>query len=305
MSNYTEKEIKLLDINPEEIEKKLMEFGAQKDFDTIQNIATYQFPTTKTRYINLLNQMDEKNVDLSILRQKFITFFNEMNNIVNGDDLTAICGYVDLGTLAQNLSLDNPCLKTQQFIDYIAELHNRFYKWIRLRTTNGQTTLTIKEIFSQEDEYPIDKLKEVEFEVGDFDAADKFLRELDFYCDSHQEKRRIQFKLDGMEIVIDYWPMIAPYVEIEGEDPEKIYELVEKLGYQKQDAKVMNTDSVYAHYGINRESFVVITFNEQVKRNKWQKKSRFSRFFYFFISFILTWVLLSVSKQMSLPNFCL
>ena len=29
MRNYTEKEIKLLDINPEEIEKKLMELGAK------------------------------------------------------------------------------------------------------------------------------------------------------------------------------------------------------------------------------------------------------------------------------------
>ena len=72
MSNYTEKEIKLLDINPEEIEKKLMDFGAEKDFDTIQNIATYQFPTTKTRYLNLLNQLDEPNADMSILKQKFV-----------------------------------------------------------------------------------------------------------------------------------------------------------------------------------------------------------------------------------------
>ena len=266
MSNYTEKEIKLLDINPEEIEKKLMDFGAEKDFDTIQNIATYQFPTTKTRYLNLLNQLDERNADMSILKQKFATFFYEMNNIVNGDDLTNLCGYSDLEKFAQNLDLSAPCLKSTEFVEYIAELHNRFFKWIRLRTTKGKTTLTIKEIFSQEDEYPIDKLKEVEFEVGDFDATDKFLREMDFFCDSHQEKRRIQFKLDGMEIVIDFWPMIAPYVEIEGEDPTKIYELVEKLGYQKQDAKVMNTDSVYAHYGINRESYVVLTFAEQVKK---------------------------------------
>ena len=60
MSNYTEKEIKLLDINPEEIEKKLMDFGAEKDFDTIQNIATYQFPTTKTRYLNFSQKVHEK-----------------------------------------------------------------------------------------------------------------------------------------------------------------------------------------------------------------------------------------------------
>ena len=89
---------------------------------------------------------------------------------------------------------------------------------------------------------------------------------MDFYCDSRQEKRRIQFKLDGIEIVIDYWPMIAPYVEIEGDEPQRIYEIVEMLGYQKEDAKIMNTDSVYQYYGIKREDYVVLTFSKQIKR---------------------------------------
>ena len=267
MSNYTEKEIKLLEVNPQEMENKLIELGAEKQFDTIQNIATYQFPSTKTRYMFLLNQLDEKNADLPTIKNKFINFFYEMNNIVNGDDLTQLCGFPELKSLADNLSLDNSILKSKDFIEYIESLNNRFFKWIRLRTTNQKTTLTIKEIFSQDDEYPIDKLKEVEFVVSDFDATDKFLREMDYYCDSHQEKRRTQFKLDEMEIVIDYWPMVPPYMEIEGEEPDKIYELVTKLGYKKDDAKVMNTDSVYAYYGFNREEYSVLTFAQQVKRN--------------------------------------
>mgnify|MGYP001625130778 CR=1 FL=1 len=266
MSNYTEKEIKILNINPVEIENKLIELGAKKDFDTIQNIATYQFPTTKTRYLYLLNQLTEPKVDLPILKQKFINFFTEMNNVVNGDDLTELCGYKDLGQLAENLDLLNKNLTSEKFVNYITELNNRFFKWIRLRTTKGKTTLTIKEIFSQEDDYPIDKLKEVEFEVSDFDATDKFLREMDYFCDSHQEKRRIQYKLSGMEIVIDFWPMLNPYIEIEGDNPEEIYFLVEKLGYQKSDARVMNTDSVYLENGINREEYIELTFNKQTKK---------------------------------------
>lgn len=265
MNNYTEKEIKILDINPEQIEKKLIELGAVKDFDTVQNIATYQFPSTRTRYMALVSQLHEENSNLPNLKLKFITFFTEMNNIVNGDDLTNICGYKDLLELSKNFTLTDKFLEDEKFIDYIASLHTRFFKWIRLRTTKGKTTLTIKEIFSQEDEYPIDKLKEVEFEVGDFDAADKFLNEMDFYSDSHQEKRRIQYKLNGLEIVIDFWPMINPYIEIEGDDPNSIYDLVRKLGYKDEDALVMNTDSVYAKYGINREDYCVLTFDKQIK----------------------------------------
>ena len=265
MSNYTEKEIKLLNVNPEEIKQKLLNLGASFDFDSMQNIATYQFPSTRTRYKNLLLQREE-NCDKNVLKQKFVNFFNEMDNVVNGDDLTSIFGYSSLKEYASNLSLDDDKLNCEDVVNYISSLNERFFKWIRLRTTNGKTTLTIKEIFSVEDEYPIDKLKEVEFEVSDFDAADKFLQEMDFVCDSHQEKRRIQFKLDNMEIVIDFWPMIKPYVEIEGDDPDKIFQLVEKLGYNKQDAKVMNTDSVYAYYGINREDYVVLTFSSQIKK---------------------------------------
>ena len=266
MANYKEKEIKILNVNPIEIENKLQKLGAKKDFDTIQNIATYQFPTTKTRYTYLLNQLTEPKVDLPILKQKFINFFTEMNNVVNGDDLTELCGYKDLDTFANNLDLSNKNLFSEKFINYITELQNRFFKWIRLRTTNGKTTLTIKEIFSQEDNYPIDKLKEVEFEVSDFDTTDKFLREMDYFCDSHQEKRRIQYKLSGMEIVIDFWPMLNPYVEIEGENPEDIYSLVGQLGYKNSDARVMNTDTVYLERGINREDYIELTFNKQIKK---------------------------------------
>ena len=268
MDKYTEKEIKILDIDPVIIEQKLEQLNAHKDFDTIQTIATYQFPTTKTRYMSLLNQLNEININKTNLKNKFKTFFEEMNNIVNDDDLTKICNYKNLKEYSENFTLEDKTLQSEDFINYISSLHKRFFKWIRLRTTNDKTTLTIKEIFSQEDEYPIDKLKEVEFEVSDFNFADKFLNEMDFYCDSHQEKRRIQYKLNNLEIAIDFWPMINPYIEIEGKNQEEIYDLVKKLGYNENDAVVMNTDSVYTRYGINRQDYCVLTFEKQVKTSE-------------------------------------
>ena len=165
--------------------------------------------------------------------------------------------------MSSELSLDNPILTTKEFIDYIASFHDKFFKWIRLRKTGPKTTLTIKEIFNTEDEYPIDKLKEIEIGVNDFNTTDKFLQELDFVCDSHQEKRRIHYHTDTLEIDMDFWPLINPYVEIEGTNEKDKFDFVEKLGYSKSDAVVTNTDSVYRLQNINREDYYILSFDNQ------------------------------------------
>ena len=266
MSNYTEKEVKILNIDDALIEKKLIELGATKEFDVIQNIMTYQFPTTEIRYLNILNQLKTTKCNKMEIIKKLRNLFLELSNVEEGTELNKICEFNNLKELSENICLNDKLLFQENFISYISKLDNNFFKWIRLRTTNDKTTLTLKQIFSTEDEYPIDKLKEVEFEVSDFNATDKFLQELDFVCDSHQEKRRIKYTYKNLEIVIDYWPLLNPYVEIEGQDEDEIYNLVEKLGYRKSDAVVMNTDTVYKLNNINREDYFILTFNKQEKR---------------------------------------
>lgn len=62
---------------------------------------------------------------------------------------------------------------------------------------------------------------------------------------------RIAYDYKNTEIVIDKWPKLDPYIEIEGPSKEEIDEVVLMLGYHLEDAIVINTDDVYKEVGID------------------------------------------------------
>ena len=118
-------------------------------------------------------------------------------------------------------------------------------KWIRLRTNGIKTTLTIKDLVTSK----IDGTRELEIEVDDFLNTNKILEELGYTPRNYQENRRIQYKLDGVEIDIDSWPMIPTYLEIEGSSEEEVYKIVEKLGYKLEDTTTRDVEGIYNDYG--------------------------------------------------------
>ena len=118
-------------------------------------------------------------------------------------------------------------------------------KWIRLRTNGIKTTLTIKDLVTSK----IDGTRELEIEVDDFLSTNKILEELGYTPRNYQENRRIQYKLDGVEIDIDSWPMIPTYLEIEGSSEEEVYKIVEKLGYKLEDTTTRDVEGIYNDYG--------------------------------------------------------
>lgn len=118
-------------------------------------------------------------------------------------------------------------------------------KWIRLRTNGIKNTLTIKDLVTSK----IDGTRELEIEVDDFLNTNKILEELGYTSRNYQENRRIQYKLDGVEIDIDYWPMIPTYLEIEGSSEEEVYKVVEKLGYKLEDTTTRDVEGIYNDYG--------------------------------------------------------
>lgn len=118
-------------------------------------------------------------------------------------------------------------------------------KWIRLRTNGIKNTLTIKDLVTSK----IDGTRELEIEVDDFLNTNKILEELGYTSRNYQENRRIQYKLDGVEIDIDYWPMIPTYLEIEGSSEEEVYKVVKKLGYKLEDTTTRDVEGIYNDYG--------------------------------------------------------
>ena len=126
--------------------------------------------------------------------------------------------------------------------------------WIRLRTNGKETTLTIKEIGSAK----IDGTRESEIVVSDFEITDEILNKLGYKARSKQENRRIQFKLDGVEIDIDMWPKLAPYVEFEGESIEAIQNVCKKLDIDFNKLTSLDVQSIYLENGFDLNKHPVI-----------------------------------------------
>lgn len=119
-------------------------------------------------------------------------------------------------------------------------------QWLRLRDTGSEVTLCVKQIASD----AIDGTHEVETVVGDFAATNELLGLLGFTPKSYQENRRTSFVLSGVRLELDEWPLIPPYLEIEGDTREEVVRVASLLGFSDDQLTGENTVKVYARYGI-------------------------------------------------------
>ena len=94
--------------------------------------------------------------------------------------------------------------------------------------------------------------------VSDFEITDEILNKLGYKARSKQENRRIQFKLDGVEIDIDMWPKLAPYVEFEGESIEAIQNVCKKLDIDFNKLTSLDVQSIYLENGFDLNKHPVI-----------------------------------------------
>ena len=84
-------------------------------------------------------------------------------------------------------------------------------RWVRLRSDGKQATLTVKEITAD----TIDGTHEWEVEVSDMETTLEILAKIGIKPRGYQENKRQEYDLDGVQVVIDRWPKLKPYVEIE------------------------------------------------------------------------------------------
>jgi adenylate cyclase class 2 len=129
-------------------------------------------------------------------------------------------------------------------------------KWVRLRDTGDDTTLTVKEITSD----AIDGTREIEVRVDDFVATNTILAMLGFRPKSYQENKRTSFSLDGAQLEIDTWPRIPPYLEIEARSTAEVIRVAGLLGFAEADLTGENTIKVYARYGIDLDTISELRF---------------------------------------------
>ncbi|MFE4170609.1 class IV adenylate cyclase [Streptomyces sp. NPDC056909] len=129
-------------------------------------------------------------------------------------------------------------------------------RWIRLRDNGGDVTLCVKEIVSD----AIDGTYETETPVGNFETAHDLLGRMGISPRSYQENRRDSWVLDGVRLEIDSWPLIPPYLEIEGDDAEQVWAAAKRLSIPREELTSENTIKVFTLYGIDLESITDLRF---------------------------------------------
>ena len=115
--------------------------------------------------------------------------------------------------------------------------------WLRVRNENDKITMSLKVV----DGDKIEDQKEICLKINDFNEGVKFLESIGCELKAYQESKRELWLLDDVEITIDEWPYLEPYVEVEGKSEEAVKSVSAKLNFDYSKALFCAVDILYAN----------------------------------------------------------
>lgn len=125
--------------------------------------------------------------------------------------------------------------------------------WARVRDEGDVTTFTIKKFDGRSS---IDSVKELEVEVSSFELTVQMLQELGLTQQRYVENYRETWLLDNCKIMIDNWPGLDSFIEIEGLSKKDVYSVVALLDLDVDTARYGPTSKLYEEkYNISKEQF--------------------------------------------------
>lgn len=114
----------------------------------------------------------------------------------------------------------------------------------RVRDEGNRIVMTYKRI----DDLSLSGTKEINLTVDNYDKALDFMQAIGVQAKAVQETLREEWELDDVEICIDTWPWLPPYIEIEGPSEESVKAVATKLGFKMKDAHYGSVDGIYKIY---------------------------------------------------------
>lgn len=130
---------------------------------------------------------------------------------------------------------------------WLPNKENAENSWLRVRDEGDKVTLSLKTINGEN----IENQKELCLEVNSFDDAVELLESIGCGRKSYQETKRELWTLDGVEVTIDEWPFLDPFVEVEGKDEESVKNVSKKIGFDYGTALFCAVGNLYVQkYGI-------------------------------------------------------
>lgn len=124
------------------------------------------------------------------------------------------------------------------------------HAWVRVRDEGDKITLSYKQL----NDRGVHGTKEVNLTVNTFDEAGNFLTALGLVRKSYQETKRESWVLGGVQIELDEWPWIKPFMEIEAPSEKLLRKTAEKLGLDWAQALHGSVEIAYqAEYDVTEQ----------------------------------------------------
>lgn len=135
----------------------------------------------------------------------------------------------------------------KRFVFDLPDGHEIKGGWLRVRDEGDKITMSLKVVNGEK----IEDQKETQLVINDVNKARDFLASIGCPEKGYQENRREWWRLDGVDITIDEWPFLEPFVEIEGKSEEAVKAASNKLGFDYAQAKFCSVDTLYNEkYGL-------------------------------------------------------
>ena len=247
-----ELEIKILNINKDEFVDMLKKLGATFVSESKQTLYTYDLPTSFSRYIDILEQLNnpESSIKYETALAKLKLLFFDLDNLMIDDDRLILKKIIDCCSLTELLDRDDliDVLNKEEMNVFMDRFQINENKWVRIRKTGDKATIAVKHILANNDS-KIQQLHETEFIIPSLEEGNDLLQALGFSYKSYQEKMRTTYLYLGREIDIDSWPGIPTYVEVEGENEEDLEDYLNMLGYCLADTVSCSANEVFRMHG--------------------------------------------------------
>jgi len=115
--------------------------------------------------------------------------------------------------------------------------------WVRVRDEGNKITLTYKQTV----EHQFGGANEIEVTVSSYEDTIAIFQKLGLVIHTDQETKRETWQIGTVEIVLDEWPWLDPYIEIEGPTKDSVQEVAQKLGLDWNDAIFGSITVAYRH----------------------------------------------------------
>lgn len=149
---------------------------------------------------------------------------------------------------AAGATLVRPEYMQRRTVFHLPKGHEIEHGWLRVRDEGDKVTMSLKVV----DGDKITDQKEVCITVSDYQESILLLEKIGCRFKAFQESKRELWTLDGVEITIDEWPFLDPFIEVEGKSENEVKSVSEKIGFDWDRAKFCAIGKLYKEkYGVS------------------------------------------------------